>query len=109
MLSLDPSPALCKRSHHLWFLRWRSLEARRWLGWFGLRLGFGLGLVHPLFRENGVAAVPEQLVLRLPRPAWVPALTTIDDAEGPMLAVAGDTLRLALDEVAAARELAQRA
>jgi non-specific serine/threonine protein kinase len=28
---------------------------------------------------------------------------------GPMLAVAGDTLRLALDEVAAARELAQRA
>ena len=62
-------------------------------------LSFGLGLVHRLFREDGVAAVPEELVLRLPRPAWVPALTTIDDAVGPTLALAGDTLRLALDEV----------
>jgi hypothetical protein len=53
--------------------------------------------------------MPEQLVLRLPRPAWVPALTTIDDAVGPVLAVAADALRLALDEVATARELAQRA
>ena len=71
--------------------------------------GFGLGLVHRLFREKGVPAMPEQLVLRLPGPASVPALTTIDDAVGPVLAVAGDTLRLALDEVAATRELAQRA
>ena len=109
MVGSGRAPFLSQFLGNLWFLRWRSLEPRRWLGWFGLRLGFGLGLVHPLFRENGVAAVPEQLVLRLPRPAWVPALTTIDDAEGPMLAVAGDTLRLALDEVAAARELAQRA
>jgi hypothetical protein len=53
--------------------------------------------------------MPEQLVLRLPGPASVPALTTIDDAVGPVLAVAGDTLRLALDKVAATRELAQRA
>jgi hypothetical protein len=48
-------------------------------------------------------------VLRLPGPSRVPALTTIDNAVGPVAAVAGDALRLALDEVAAARELAQRA
>ncbi len=52
---------------------------------------------------------PEQLVLRLPGPSRIPALATIDDAVGPVTAVAGDPLRLALDEVAAAREVEGRA
>ena len=39
----------------------------------------------------------------------LPALATIDDAIGPVVAVAGDTLWLALDAVAAAREVDQRA
>src|SRR5262249_14351431 len=45
----------------------------------------------------------------LPGPSRIPALATIDDAIGPVVAVAGDALRLALDEVAAARDVNQRA
>lgn len=51
---------------------------------------------------------PEQLALRLPRTSRVPALATIDDAVGPVAAVAGDALRLALDAVAAKREVTHR-
>src|SRR5262245_49473452 len=87
-------------------LRWRSRELRRRRGWLGL--GLGLGLVHRLARGKGGTATPEQLVLRLSGPSRVPALTTIDDTVGPVAAVAGDALRLALDEVAAARKVTQR-
>src|SRR5262249_23127889 len=88
-------------------LRWRSRELSRRRGWRGL--GLGLGLVHRLPFKKGVAATPQQLVLRLPGPSRVPALTTIDDTVGPVAAVAGDALRLALDEVAPTREVTQRA
>jgi hypothetical protein len=67
----------------------------------------GLGLVHQMVR--GRRAFPEQLVLRLAGPSRVPAFATIDNAVGPVAAVAGDTLWLALDEVAAARDVNQRA
>src|SRR5262245_55343808 len=76
---------------------------RRRVRWFGL--GLGPGLVHRLGR--GRRARPEQLVLRLPGPSPVPALATIDDAVGPV--AARDTLWLALGEVAAARDVNQRA
>ena len=69
-----------------------------------------LGLVHPLFRENGVAACQTAPVLRFPRSA--PGTSTHDHRrrrKARMLAVAGYTLRLALGPPAAARELAQRA
>jgi hypothetical protein len=72
-------------------------------------LGLGLGLVHRLARRRGGPATPEQLVLWLPGPSRVPALATIDDAIGPVAAVAGDALWLALDAVVAAREVDQRA
>src|SRR5262249_1920567 len=52
---------------------------------------------------------PVQLVLWLPGPSRIPALATINDAIGPVVAVAGDALWLALDAVAAAREVDQRA
>src|SRR5262249_23736872 len=64
---------------------------------------------HRLARGRGGPATPIQLVVWLPGPSWVPALATIDDAVGPVAAVAGDALRLALDEVAAARDVNQRA
>src|SRR5262249_27190149 len=69
----------------------------------------GLGLVHRLARGRGGPATPVQLVLWLPGPSRVPALATIDDAVGPVAAVVGDALRLALDAVAAARDVHQRA
>jgi hypothetical protein len=84
-------------------LRWRTHEAGRRLK----GLGLGLGLVHQMVR--GRRAIPEQLVLRLAGPSRVPAFATIDNAVGPVAAVAGDTLWLALDEVAAARDVNQRA
>src|SRR5262249_23239660 len=87
------------------FLRWRSHQAGGRLGGRGL----GLGLVHRLARGRGGLATPVQLVLWLPGPSRVPALATIDDAVGPVVAVAGDALWLALDAVAAAREVNQRA
>jgi hypothetical protein len=80
---------------------------KRRRGWLGL--GLGLGQVHRLARGKGGAATPEQLVLRLSGPSRVPALTIIDDTVGPVAAVAGDALWLALDEVASAREVTQRA
>src|SRR5262249_567299 len=88
----------------LWFLRRRRRELGRRLRWLGL----GLGLVQRLARGRGTAAIPEQLVLRLPGPSRIPALATIDDAVGPVTTVAGDPLRLALDKVAAARQVDQR-
>src|SRR5262252_1732446 len=89
------------------FLRWRSHEAGGRLGGHGL--GFGLGLVHRLARGGGGPATPVQLVLWLPGPSRVPALATLDDTVGPVAAVVGDALRLALDEIAAARDVNQRA
>src|SRR5499427_1872774 len=89
------------------FLRWRSHEAGGRLGGHGL--GFGLGLVHHLARGRGGPATPVQLVLWLPGPSRVPALATIDDALGPVVAVAGNALWFALDAVAAARDVNQRA
>ena len=68
-----------------------------------------LGLVQRLARGRGNAAIPEQLVLRLPRPSRIPALATIDDTVGPVTAVSCDPLRLALDEVVTVREVDQRA
>src|SRR5262249_3984172 len=85
------------------FLWWRCHEPGRRVGWFDL--GLGLGLVHRLGR--GRRARPEQLVRRLPGPSVVPALATIDDAVGPV--AARDTLWLTLHEVAAARDVNQRA
>src|SRR5262249_11438819 len=73
------------------------------------RPGFGLGLVHRLARGRDGPATPIQLVLWLPGPSRVPALATIDDTVGPVAAVVDDALRLALDEVAAARDVNQRA
>lgn len=63
----------------------------------------------PLAGGKGRTPIPEQLVLGLAGSARVPALTTIDDAVGPVSAVAGDALRLARDEVTAARVVIQRA
>src|SRR5262249_55510749 len=87
------------------FLRWRSHGAGGRLGGHSL----GLGLIHRLARGGGGPASPVQLVLWLPGPARVPALATINEAIGPVVAVAGDALWLALDAVAAAREVDQRA
>src|SRR5262249_13800928 len=89
------------------FLRWCSREVGGRLG--GLGLGLGLGLVHRLARGRGGPATPVQLVLWLPGPSRIPALATINDAIGPVVAVAGDALWPALDAVAAAREVDQRA
>src|SRR5262249_60448394 len=84
---------------------WRSHEAGGRLGGHGL----GLGLVRRLARGRGGPATPVQLVLWLPGPSRVPALAAIDGAIGPVVAVAGDALWLALDAVAAARDVNQRA
>jgi hypothetical protein len=69
--------------------RHRNWVSRR-LGWFSLRFGLGLGLVHGLARGRGDTAIPEQLVLRLSGPSRIPALATIDNPVGPMTAVTGD-------------------
>src|SRR5262249_5813329 len=90
------------------FLRCRRQEARRRLRWLALDLKFRVGAVLRLAGRNGVTPIPEQLVLRLAGPSRVPALTTIDDAVRPVAAVAGDVLRLARDDVAAARGRIQR-
>src|SRR5262249_38831409 len=78
------------------------------LRWLALDLKFRVGAVLRLAGRNGVTPIPEQLVLRLAGPSRVPALTTIDDAVRPVAAVAGDVLRLARDDVAAARGRIQR-
>jgi hypothetical protein len=101
LVGCESAPLLRHCLGGLRLLRWRTHEAGRRLK----GLGLGLGLVHQMVR--GRRAIPERLVLRLAGPSRVPAFATIDNAVGPVVAVAGDTLWLAPDEVAAARDVNQ--